>query len=113
MADKWEKEVEARRKKASILRCQWRKKTGEEVDCDACPDRFTCFGLKARRFVIFAYYTGYNKYETFAENREEAHDLMFDFCGEDGIVNHLDDYSEGDDQEIVEYNEKGEREEEE
>ena len=82
---------------ARILKCQWTKNVKQQwynkpiilPDCGNCPDRFQCYTLKAKKYVVYeAQYTTLES-EVFAVDKEAAREYYFDYNDGDkgdGIV---------------------------
>lgn len=77
-------EIKAKRK---MLECQWRRKSGEEAkECKECEDRFLCHTITAHKFHITENYAIYRTYEIYAENRQEAVDVLDKYNGDKDIA---------------------------
>ena len=66
-----------------MLVCQWKKRTGEEQDCDNCVIRFECHTIIARKFHITESRLVYDIFEIYAENKGEAEEIASDYSGSD------------------------------
>lgn len=56
--------------KQKFLECQSKNLNSKE--CGACPDRFRCHTIKARKFIVREIYSYVKEYEVHSESEEEA-----------------------------------------
>lgn len=80
--------------KSRVLACQWLKKNDEHpngaINCDACKDRFLCYGMTARKFAFTESYAEYKTHEVYAEDEGEARSLFSEYYCDGYIVEEVD-----------------------
>ena len=83
----WQEEQKKALDRNRMLGCQWTKRhihnNFGDKQCTACPDRFVCVGMKAKRFELGVNESIWRVYHTFAEDSEEARSLFY--LGDDRI----------------------------
>jgi len=102
MEETWEEKTKELEKKAQVMECQWRKNhnqpkvDGAEYDCDNCKDRFLCYMLRAKKFRVSENAVRYSSGIVYAEDRNTANQLYFDYWqNESDII--VRDFDEGED----------------
>lgn len=73
-------------------------------NCNRCKRRFRCLTMRAKRFKLIVTSEMWTIYEVFAESKDEARDIYFDWGDDNELIRAVKEDGDGGDMEIEEWN---------